>query len=195
MSDDPHGWGAFWTLYEEGVWEPATRELIDTLEPGDLYVDVGAWIGPTVLWALARGAEVIAVEPDPIALPNLRRLVPDIELWEGAVSAEGGPVQLATNPRGGGWLGDSMSRLGPEGVVVESWTLPEILHGRRPALVKIDVEGYESELCPSLMPYLADLGATVQVSFHGGLLEREWFAGFGSVDWPTDPHGDLVARP
>jgi len=196
VTDDPHGWDGFWRLYESGAWEPNTRALIDTLQPGDLFVDVGAWIGPVTLWALGRGATVIAIEPDPVACGELRRNVPAaVEVWEGAVATRSGRAFLAANPRDGGALGDSMSRLADDGQPVTAWTLPEILNGRVPALVKIDVEGYETELCPVLAPWLAERGIPVQVSLHGVLPEREWFAGYGDVQWPQGPRGDLVARP
>lgn len=195
-ADDPYGWQWFEDLYRSGAWEPRTKSLIDTLQPGDLFVDVGAWIGPVTRWALARGAQVIAVEPDPVALPELLRRVPDaVEVWQGAVAIETGTARIAPNPKEGGFYGDSMSRLAGEGVEVPAWTLQEILNGRIPRLVKIDVEGYETELCPALMPWLAEQGVTVQVSFHGTLPERGWFAGFSDVQWPADSWGDLVARP
>jgi FkbM family methyltransferase len=192
--DDPHGWDAFWRVYESGAWEPDTRALVDTLDQGVLFVDVGAWIGPVTLWALDRGAKVIAVEPDHVAAAELRRNVPaTVEIWEGAVATHSGHGFLAANPNGGAF-GDSMSRLADAGRAVRAWTLPEILDGRVPALVKIDVEGYEAELCPVLMPWLAERGIPVQVSFHGSQADPEWFAGYGNVQW-QGPHGDLVAGP
>jgi FkbM family methyltransferase len=187
----------FWEIYEAGEWEPETRELIDaTLRPGDLFVDVGAWIGPVTLWALERGASVIAVEPDPVALPELRRRVPDsVEIWEGAVAVRSGAAELTANHGLG--LGKSVSRLASEGggIPVRTWTLPEILDGRVPALVKVDIEGYETDLLPAIAPFLAAAGVPLQVALHGALPEADWFSGYGEVRVPTDPHGTLVARP
>ena len=176
-------WSDFWERYEAGLWEPETRRwLADSLAPGDLFLDIGAWIGPVTLWALEFGAEVIAVEPDPVALEELRRVVPaEVEVWEGAVTVDGGRAHLAPRYE----LGDSMSRISAEGVEVKACTLPEILGGRVPKLAKMDIEGYELELLPSVAPYLAGLGVPLQVALHDGLPDPEWFAGYSDVQMPA----------
>ncbi|CAK0757174.1 hypothetical protein CCP1ISM_7140001 [Azospirillaceae bacterium] len=62
----------WWQSYASGRWEPQTLALLyKILRPGDLYIDVGAWIGPTVLFAAARGATVVAFEPDRTAFREL----------------------------------------------------------------------------------------------------------------------------
>lgn len=188
----------FWSRYEAGEWESSTKALIQQiLRPDDLFVDIGAWIGPTSLWALECGAEVIAIEPDPMALPELRRRVPtSVEIWEGAVGVRSGVAGLTGTGERGRLFGTSMSRLADEGdVQVRTWTLPEILGDRVPALVKIDIEGYEIDLLPEVAPYLSSAGVPMQVALHGVLPKPEWFAGYGDVQFPTNPHGTLVARP
>lgn len=197
MSDEL-GWDAFWELWESGRWEPETRQLImDTLKPGDLFLDVGAWIGPTAKWALEAGAKVIAVEPDPIAAAMLLTSMPParVDIWQGALTVGGGEVVLAPNPKDGGFFGDSMSRIGDLGINVDSWTLDQILGGRVPKMVKIDVEGYEVELAPHVLPILAEMRCTVQISCHGQLLDRELFDSWSDVTMPHDTWGDVVARP
>lgn len=192
----------FWAnVYEAGRWEAHTKELIDsTLGPGDLFVDLGAWIGGVSLWALRRGAAVIAVEPDPVALPELHRRLPaPAEIWEGAVATRAGSAALAAQH--GLELGKSVSRLAHRGeaaageVEVRTWTLAEILGDRVPSLVKIDVEGYELELLPQIAPYLAAAGVPLQVELHGALPERAWFSGYAEVRFPANPRGALVALP
>jgi FkbM family methyltransferase len=196
LFDDHLDWQTFWKAYAANEWEPETRSLLEeTLRPGDLFVDVGAWIGPVSAWAQALGADVIAIEPDPTACAELRTVVPGAEIWEGAVTPTGGRVHLKPGGGGRGSYGDSMSSIGEDGLEVAAWTLPEILKGRVPALVKMDVEGYEMELCPQVAPWLAARGVPLQVSFHGTLPDPSWFADFGVVEWPAHPQGDLVARP
>lgn len=196
--EDPRGWLNYWNLYHSGRWEPGTKEFLrQILRPGDLFVDIGAWIGPTVLWALEFGASVIAIEPDPVAFRELyRTMPPEVEIWPVAVSTHSGTTTLSVNPKEGGDWGDSMSRIGPPGSgrVVPCNTLPEILGCRIPKLVKIDVEGYEMELCPSLMPWLAEIGSVVQVSCHGEIPDKKCFEGFSSVIYPTDMWGDIQCR-
>lgn len=190
-------WAEFWRRYDAGRWEPETRELLrQTLHSGDLFVDIGAWIGPVTLWALECGAEVIAIEPDPVAAKELRRNVGEkVEIWEGAVAPERGKVRIA--PRGD--LGNSMTRVSESGYLVEAWPLSDILGDRVPALVKVDIEGYETELLPTLAPFLARLRASLAVALHDAMPDPEWFAGFEMVEMPSAPrlHGrstQVVAR-
>src|SRR5262245_51934695 len=84
------GWDNFWKLYKSGVWEPGTKAFMKRfLKPGDLFVDIGAWIGPTALWAVECGAHVIAIEPDPVALDELLLIVPNcVEVYAVALAPE-----------------------------------------------------------------------------------------------------------
>lgn len=195
-------WGEFWRSYYAGHWEPETRTLIRaTLKPGDLFLDIGAWIGPLTLWALEWGAEVIAIEPDPVAAAELKRIMPReipsrVEVWEGALTTGSEFAQLGSR----GEYGDSMSRLGQDGVRVYAWTLEEVLHGRSPALAVMDVEGYELDLLPTVAPALAALGCTLQVALHDALPDPAWFADFSEVTMPPAARtrgrsNNVIARP
>lgn len=63
---------AFWSNFSNEIWEPDTLEIIKRYAlSGSVFLDVGAWIGPTTLWAAAHGAVVHSFEPDPIALKAL----------------------------------------------------------------------------------------------------------------------------
>jgi FkbM family methyltransferase len=111
------------------------------LKPGDLFIDVGAHVGTYTLWAAACGAEVIAVEPDPVAVERLRAnlgLNPQVSahVIEAAATDHAGVTQVTVG-------------LGPEnhlgsGHTVRSVTLDELAAGRKVAGLKLDVEGYEA---------------------------------------------------
>jgi len=147
------------------------------LKPGSLFVDIGAWIGPVTLWALELEAKVIAIEPDPVALEELKKQVAgkgEVEIWEGACAPFNGELGLVPYL----CLGDSMTRVGP-GAGVPCWTLEHILGGRVPALVKMDIEGYEMELLPTVAPFLGKLGVSMLVSWHSSLPPKTaWFEGY-----------------
>jgi FkbM family methyltransferase len=191
--DDPHGWWHVWELANRGEWEPDTHEWMRRwLRPGDLFVDVGAWIGITASWAHALGAEVVAFEPDPVAYRELIKRVPDA--YDHAITIRGGLRKLARNPKEGGEYGDSCSHIDDHGIVVTSVTLPGILrYYRRPALVKIDIEGYEVALMRSLGPWLAKRGIPLQVSCHGRYVSAASLADYGNVEWPEGPNGEVRA--
>jgi FkbM family methyltransferase len=195
---DPLGWAAFWDgPYTDGSWEPGTRAWVEeSLGYGDLFVDVGAWIGPVSVWALARGARVLAIEPDPVAYGELRRRVP--EPYCCAVTATERLVRMVSNGKPGAMLGDSMTRIaarGQSGSPVWGYELRKILRGRPvPRAVKVDVEGYEVTLMRSLGPWLSRTGvSTIQVSCHGVLIDPFCLRGFSRVEWPDSPDGDVRA--
>lgn len=189
-----YGWPEFRDVYESGEWEPTTRALINTLCPGDLFVDVGAWIGPTTLWALERGARVIAFEPDPIAAAEFRRTVnhPNVTLHECAVGPTTGLARIRVPD--GKEFGGSETQISDVGLKVRIVRLQDVL-SEVPALVKIDVEGFEVDLCPDLIPWLSQAKVPVQVSLHGEELPKRLFAGYSDLHWPEDSRGDVVALP
>ena len=63
----------FWSGVNDGRWEPDTFRLFDrVLMPNWRFVDIGAWVGPTALYAARKVATVDAYECDPVALGHLR---------------------------------------------------------------------------------------------------------------------------
>lgn len=169
--------GAFWERFASGAWEPETLALLaERTGPGVQFLDIGAWIGPTSLFAAACGAEVVAVEADPVALVWLRRnlalnpaLAARVRVFDRVLTAEGGAARFGTN-RGRG--GNSMSSTLHAEMATE-WTLPaatpaELAAFAGPAarrFVKLDIEGGEYAVAPALGPVLAGAEA-VLVSWH-----------------------------
>lgn len=122
--------------------------LLHFLRPGDLFVDVGANAGVYTLLASGHvGSTSVAIEPVP---GTFRRLAENVQLnglWEEvrmlnvAVGSESGTVWM-TNSH------DTMNFVMPssrdeEGIEVQQVALDEVLQDVYPALIKIDVEGYE----------------------------------------------------
>jgi FkbM family methyltransferase len=126
------------------------------LRKGDLFVDVGANVGSyTVLSAAGIGANCIAFEPDPDAYAWLRKNIglndvrKNAEARQEAISAKSGTLLLTVNfgPRNhivrsslGAEMNSSMAR------EVNSITLDDALRSRSPIMLKVDVEGFESEV-------------------------------------------------
>ena len=68
------GYPGFWKLVGTGGWEKDTFEVLRFFlegRPTDSYVDFGAWIGPTALYAAHYSRHVYAIEPDPMAYSAL----------------------------------------------------------------------------------------------------------------------------
>lgn len=180
----------FWSTVAEGEWEKTTFRVLraalsNTPVNKKSYLDVGAWVGPTTLFAAHFVTRVIAMEPDPRAfaelLSNVRlnpSLAARIEPYRHCVSSVSGPVTM-TGPAP---LGSSMSRVGgaariPESAAKEdnwgermvSWpatcSAPADMAARigllpdSLALIKLDVEGAEGVILPALVDWLASAGA------------------------------------
>lgn len=167
----------FWEWYETDDWEPDTVAVFDRfLRPGTRYVDLGAWIGPTVLLAAPAVSRVVCAEPDPIAFAALAEnlgLNPETASKTVALHAAVGPSDGTTVLRSAGDGGDSNSsivRPGDEGV---RWEIEQLSFSRllsRACLdaadfVKIDIEGAEYELVPMMTER-----PTLYIAFHPNLL-------------------------
>ncbi len=170
----------FWDRVEAGAWEPGTLRAIEGLVgPDAVFLDIGAWVGPTSLFAAACGARrVMALEPDPAALDQLRAnlaanpgLASRIEVAPRALHPVPGSVALGVRRK----PGDSMSSvlLAGSGADFEAPALtPDELARTLPAgrlVVKMDVEGAEYGLLPALGPVL-DRASALLVSFHPTVL-------------------------
>lgn len=162
----------FWGQFAAGKWEPETFEVLDRfLTPHGCYVDLGAWIGPTVLYAARKCSLVVAVEPDPVAYGQLVRNLElngmeNHVLWHGAVDThDNGTILYAHRA-----LGDSMSSvMVPSDLSLEvpTRTLASLLDmWGLVDLIKMDIEGAESRVLPGAVDYLARRRIPLLVSLH-----------------------------
>jgi len=170
----------FWAKAERGAWEPETLVFIDRHVDGDaVFLDCGAWVGPTSLYAASRALRVVAVEADPAALDQLRRnlaanleLAARIEVVAKALHRADGTVRMGARRK----PGDSMSSILLAGAE-QSWeaetitpdALAAMLPLNHPLVVKIDLEGAEYELLPHLGPIL-NRAVAVHLSLHPAAL-------------------------
>lgn len=181
----------FWRSVANGGWETETLALLEPLvKEADLFIDIGAWIGPMTLFAASAGAKVLALEPDPVALEGLRANVAlnqseaggiEVEIIPRAIHHRAEALSLFPGPHG---HGDSMSSLvsadgarnvrragAGEGVpaAVEAITLEEI-RARIPEgaryLVKMDIEGHEYALGPAISALMGPGALGFELSLH-----------------------------
>ncbi len=126
--------------------------VLHALRPDDLFVDIGANVGSyTVLAAGAAGARCLSIEPVPQTFlrlqDNLRLndLDARVDARRIAIGRDAGTVKFTTGL-------DTVNHALAEGeqsaasADVPVATLDAILAGSVPRVVKIDVEGYESEV-------------------------------------------------
>jgi FkbM family methyltransferase len=179
---------SFWNQFSAGYWEPHTLRVFRRfLEPAASCIDIGAWIGPTTLFAGRLARRVHAFEPDPIAHSELvanLAVNPDmaerISLHRLCIAREPGPAELFAGGMyfgGTARFGDTMSSILPtvgnreqprcqvEGVRLEQFMANNEITDCR--FIKMDVEGAEFCVIPSRWRLLAEYGMpTLCLSFH-----------------------------
>jgi FkbM family methyltransferase len=149
--------------------------VLHYLRPGDLFVDIGANIGAyTVLAAGGVKAEVIAFEPSPSSFAHLGR---NIALNGLRTSVQARNVALA----GASGFLEFTKGLGTENFIVAANadyagstdriainTLNAELSGTNPRLIKVDVEGYETEVFAAGEQVLQNKSVTAMIVERNG---------------------------
>jgi FkbM family methyltransferase len=174
-------WGVDLTVHESDaigysilvgrVFDPCVTEAIHRLiDPGDLVVDVGANVGYFTSLAVARAGHsgrVVAVEPQPSVFELLQANVESwsgmpalasVELHQVALSDRDGAGMIVSGPLFEHNMG--LSHLAGEGEAgsheVELRRLDELIDGAAVGLLKIDVEGHETEVLRGASALLED---------------------------------------
>ena len=137
--------------------------VLHALRPDDLFVDIGANVGSYSMLGGAAGARVLAIEPIPrtfawltrnIAVNGLGEQVRALNLGlgrgEGRLRFTGGLDTVNHVLAEGELTGDALE--------VPVRTLDSVLDGQSPTLIKMDIEGFESEVLAGAVRTLADPG-------------------------------------
>ncbi len=173
----------FWRKAASGTWEPETFSVLSQyLDKRHDYLDIGAWIGPTVLFGARKARHVWCFEPDPSAF---RALAWNVELndlnnvsaFPVALSQGFGVARMASF---GGERGDSMTSLlnagGDQGIdaLTIGWeAFAKEVDLRGVSLVKMDIEGAEFDVLPTLIPWLKAQRPALYLSTHAPFLAPE----------------------
>jgi len=152
------------------------------LRPDEVFADIGANIGAySLVAAAAAGARCVAFEPTGLAYHylaenvGLNHLQDHIELQQCAVGAEAGSIRLSAG------MGEVNHVLG-SGEAVESIQVPMVsLDGffsqrTAPALIKIDVEGFEGAVVDGAAKLIAarrPLALLLELAGHGARYGRD----------------------
>lgn len=180
------------------TWEKDSFHIFDYYKNHKgIYVDIGAWIGPTVLYCANIYKKVIACEPDPIALSRFKKNISannfnNIVLIEKGLSSENGITQFGGN----GSLGNSMSTMliadkveylsysglqqtqtHDEIVEIETITIEKLIEQQNIdpqniSLIKMDIEGGEKLVVPSLVNFLDTYKPVFYISLHRCFLKK-----------------------
>jgi FkbM family methyltransferase len=135
--------------------------VLHVLRRADHFLDIGANVGSyTVLAAGAVGARVTSLEPIPTTFAHLRRnvvlngLSARVRARQCGASDSAGTLRFSTGHDTANYV---LVEGSPEpGVEVPVRTVDEVVGQRIPALIKIDVEGYERRVVGGATRTLAD---------------------------------------
>lgn len=175
---------SFWQSYAASQWEPDTLAILDHyVGPDTLYLDIGAWIGPTLLYAAGLTKHAVGFEPDPAAFDQLRQNLaanPDLshaQIHPCAIASRKGSLRMGSIST----PGDSMSSALFADQNRSSWNAPAFRledlesswpDSSAPCFVKIDIEGGEFSELPGLAPFLIRRRATILLSLHKAIFMR-----------------------
>jgi len=145
-------------VVHRGVYEPNIAALISALmKPGKVFIDIGANIGVHSLVAAGHGATVKSFEPVPRIGDALLRSVKAshldqrVELVRSALGAKEGQITIYVARRSDDGSHSAVAGIPAESIdsiSVPMTTLDTFLQQRsiKPDLLKIDVEGFESQV-------------------------------------------------
>ncbi|NMM25008.1 MAG: FkbM family methyltransferase [Phycicoccus sp.] len=139
-------------IERNGSWEPEEGALLRRLvRPGTTFVDVGANVGyfSRLIAAVCKPGRIYAFEPHPELVSVLRLnvwgLSPAVDVVPAALGESNGTVSLTSAEHN---YGDTRVTTGsdlPTEMVAAMTRMDDVIHGDVD-VVKIDVQGYESEV-------------------------------------------------
>ena len=173
----------FWRRFAEGAWERKTLEIMARyLTPESVCLDIGAWIGPTVLHESMLCRHVFAMEPDPASFPKLTATVDkacsgNVSLLNCALTAEDGAVTLGTKRQFGGTrssmlLGEAArEKVKVRGISIETLAREQALP--RIDFLKLDIEGGEFLVLNSMKAFLVKNKPHFHLSLHPSEFDKQ----------------------
>jgi FkbM family methyltransferase len=181
---DLHRTGASKVVYANPPDHPEMLVWQQVLQPGDVFVDVGANIGSYAIWAADLGAEVIALEPAEDTFGLLRENIAlndySIKAIQAAAGAVCGTARFTIGQ-------DTVNQMDPDGIAEAAMvTIDSVIEDRTVAGMKVDVEGFEIEVL---------LGCERALSEHRiRLIQLEWNrASQYAMGADRQPVADLLA--
>lgn len=167
-----------WWFNHYKDWEMETFYIFDQyLDSSKNFLDIGAWIGSTCLYAGKKSNKVVAVEADPKAIQDLKINIQENDLSniticeKAIVGKESGGLYFGPKGENEDWnLSTSMLKLksnNKNDIKIKGITLPEIKQEYKIdnlSLVKVDIEGGEENIIPELFTLFPDI--PIYLSFH-----------------------------
>ncbi len=167
----------FWNEVQLQEWEPETfvvfERYTDRLHS---LIDIGAWIGTTVLFGCQNARAAYAFEPDPVAFAELSANVAlnqprlaNVRLFPQAIASKTGKARLGTPVSVGDSSASLLSRPTKHAWSVDTIRLDDFAKRENITdcnFVKMDIEGGEYQVIPSAVKWLQEFRPTLYLSLH-----------------------------
>lgn len=172
----------FWRDVNSEKWEPQAFKIIDKfLDADHSVIDVGAWIGPITLYSAFKAKKCYSIEPDRVAFKELKKnlrlnkqLNKKIDLSQFCISDKNGELKFGSKSK----FGDSMSSVlfgnFKKSITVIGTTLLKFIQDKKIDdcnFIKIDIEGGEVLVLPSIKDFLINKKPTLYLSLHPSIIQ------------------------
>jgi FkbM family methyltransferase len=184
--------GAYWQGVAGGHWEPATFRIFERfIDREHCYIDMGAYVGVTLLYGCQIARRAYGIEPDPIAFAELqhnvaanRPLTDNVELLEACIAPRSGTVAFGNCGEGGDSVSSLLFADRRTHWMVKALSFEDFVsqHGISDCnFIKMDIEGGEYTLLPSMRRYLRTHRPTLHLSLHPCHLGKRRIGWIGKV--------------
>jgi FkbM family methyltransferase len=161
----------------QGKWEPHLFSIFrQYLSSQNNYIDLGAFIGTTVLYGAQLARHCYAVEPNPLSYQYLLKNVAlndalrgKVTTYKGCIWNATGRCRLTAPVKPHGSASSIRHKTGPASWDVEAITFKRFLdrfHVTDVNFIKMDIEGAEAMVLPTMKDYLQQERPTILVSVH-----------------------------
>jgi FkbM family methyltransferase len=183
---------AYWQAIDQGKWEPATFRVFDRfVDREHSYIDMGAFVGPTLLYGCQIARRAYGIEPDPIAYAELRQnidgnrpVTDNVQLFEVCIAPRAGEVAFGNCGAGGDSVSSLLFGNRKTHWTVKALTFEDFIRQNNIVdcnFIKIDIEGGEYQLLPTMLDYLKVHRPTVYLSLHPCHLGKRRIGWIGKV--------------
>ena len=163
-------------------WENETFDIFDKyLKKDKQYLDIGAWVGVTALYASRLSSYVVCIEADPVSVKKLQQNINTnilntiIDIENSAIYNESTKIIFGPNSNNiTSQFNDSgsqikLSKTKESDILINTITFEEIIKKynlNNLGLIKVDIEGGEENILDILLEYSITNSIPIYISFH-----------------------------
>lgn len=168
---------AYFFFWNYTSWEEDTFRIFDRyLDKEHSFIDIGAWIGPTILYGAYHAKKAYAIEPDPYAFKELSYnvslnpiLKENISLHQKCINSYTGKVNFGSPTKGGDTISSLRFGNSETAWVVDGITFDDFIRENNIGdcnFIKMDIEGAETIVLPTMKEYLLHNKPVLYLSMH-----------------------------